>query len=63
VHVHKIEPGLQAVLRNYQIGTCLVQKNDPIAVFLGALPEWKQVYTDEMSVIFIRSDLSVNAAL
>jgi hypothetical protein len=63
LHVIMIEPGLQGVLRNYQIGTCLVQKNDPIAVFLGALPEWKQVYTDEMSVIFIRSDLSVNAAL
>jgi hypothetical protein len=63
LRVIMIEPGLQGVLRNYQIRTCLVQKNDPIAVFLGALPEWKQVYTDQVSVIFIRSDLSVDAAL
>jgi hypothetical protein len=56
-----IEPGLQGVLRNYQIKTCLVQKDEPIAVFLGALPEWKQVYADGISAIFTRSGPSVDA--
>jgi hypothetical protein len=56
LHITLIKPGLLGVLRNYGIKECLVGREDPIAVFLAALPEWKQVYSDPVSVIFVRSD-------
>jgi hypothetical protein len=56
LHITLVKPGLLGVLRNYGIKECLVGRDDPIAVFLSALPEWKQVYTDPVSVIFVRSD-------
>ena len=56
IHITLVKPGLLGVLRNYGIKECLVGRDDPIAVFLAALPEWKQVYTDPVSVIFVRSD-------
>jgi hypothetical protein len=58
LHITLIKPGLLGILRNYGIKECLVGREDPIAVFLAALPEWKQVYTDPVSVIFVRSDNS-----
>jgi hypothetical protein len=56
LHITLVKPGLLGVLRNYGIKECLVGRDDPIAVFLSALPEWKQVYEDPVSVIFVRSD-------
>jgi hypothetical protein len=56
LHITLVKPGLLGVLRNYGIKECLVGREDPIAVFLSALPEWRQIYADPVSVIFIRSD-------
>ena len=56
LHITLVKPGLLGVLRNYGIKECLVGREDPIAVFLSALPEWTQIYADPVSVIFIRSD-------
>jgi hypothetical protein len=58
LHITLIKPGLLRVLRNYGVKECLVGREDPIAVFLAALPEWKQVYSDAVSVIFVHSDSS-----
>jgi hypothetical protein len=56
LHITLVKPGLLGILRNYGIKECLVGREDPIAVFLSALPEWRQIYADPVSVIFIRSD-------
>jgi hypothetical protein len=58
LHVSLVKPGLLGVLRNYGIKTCLIKREDPMAVFLAALPEWKQLYADPVSVVFVRSDTS-----
>ncbi len=56
LHISKIKPGLLSVMRNYGIEACLLGRKDPLAVFLGAQAGWKQVYADQASVIFVRSD-------
>jgi hypothetical protein len=56
LHITLVKPGLLGVLRNYGIKECLVGRKEPIAVFLSALPEWRQIYADPVSVIFVRSD-------
>lgn len=44
------------VLRRYQIESCLLQRNEPLASVLAALPEWREVYSDETSALFVRRD-------
>jgi hypothetical protein len=54
LHVSDIQPGLLSILRNYGIQTCLLGKDEPLAVFLATLPQWKREYADDVSVIFVR---------
>jgi hypothetical protein len=56
LYISGIGPGSLSVLRNYGIRACLINREDPLAVFLAALPEWKSVYADQVSVIFVRGD-------
>src|SRR5207248_1690503 len=42
------------LLRKYGIASCLIRRATPLATLLGALPEWKQVYADDVSVVFTR---------
>ena len=44
------------VLRRYGIRSCLLQRNEPLASVLAALPEWREVYSDETSALFMRRD-------
>jgi hypothetical protein len=61
LQITKIKPGLLSVMRNYRIESCLIGREDPLAVFLTARPGWRQVYADPVSAIFVRSD-SLDAA-
>jgi hypothetical protein len=63
LHVTLMEPGVLGILRNYGIKSCLVGRDDPIAVLLMALPEWKRVYADRASAIFVRKDAGAGPAL
>lgn len=56
LHVAMIQPGVLGVLRNYGISSVLIGKDDPVATFLAALPEWKLIYADRVSAIFVRGD-------
>jgi len=49
-----VKPDALFLLRKYHIQFCLIQRNAPLATFLGALPGWKKVYQDELSAIFIQ---------
>lgn len=42
------------LLRKYHVKSCLIQPNTPLAVLLAHLPEWRQVYSDKLSVVFSR---------
>ena len=49
-----LRPGGLDVLRRYQIQSCLLERNAPLATVLTALPEWQNVYSDTTSVLFVR---------
>jgi hypothetical protein len=62
LHVTEIKPGLSTVLRNYDIRACLIERDNPLAVFLTSLPEWKSVYSDKVSTLLVHQDSSVGSA-
>jgi hypothetical protein len=42
------------VLARHNIQSCLVRRNEALDALLTATPEWKQVYSDDVSAIFVR---------
>lgn len=48
------EKGLWALLRKYDIDSCLVPQGTVQAALLSASPQWKQVYQDRLSLLFVR---------
>jgi hypothetical protein len=49
-----LRPGGLDVLRRYQIQSCLLGRDEPLAVVLGALPDWQKIYSDHTSALFVR---------
>lgn len=43
-----------AFLDRYKIESCLLVKDEPLAVVLAASPKWKQVYRDSTATLFVR---------
>jgi hypothetical protein len=62
LHVTEIKPGLSSVLRKYDIRACLIERDNPLAVFLTSLPEWKSVYSDKVSILLVHQDSTVGSA-
>ena len=53
-YVTQLKPGALAVLHNYGIQSCLLDRDEPLVTLLTALPEWQRVYADNLSVLFVR---------
>lgn len=51
-----LKPGGLDVLRRYQIQSCLIKRDEPLATALLASPGWKRVYVDNVSALFVRTD-------
>jgi hypothetical protein len=47
------DPGI--LLDKYHIDYCLLDRNAPISRLMQLSPGWKSVYSDEMSMVFVRS--------
>jgi hypothetical protein len=43
------------LLDKYRIDYCLLDRNLPISRVMQLLPDWKSVYSDDMSIVFVRS--------
>ncbi len=54
LQVASLRPGALVVLRTYGIRSCLLDRSEALATVLAALPDWQQVYTDNVSVLFVR---------
>jgi hypothetical protein len=54
LHIVRVEPHTLALLRAYGIESCLIPRKAPLGTLLGALPDWEQVYADDVSVLFVR---------
>jgi hypothetical protein len=55
VHVADLKPGALAVLRGYRIQSCLLRRDEALATVLSASPDWRRVYVDNLSAIFVRT--------
>lgn len=56
IDVADIHPNGLAVMAEYHVKSCLMLRDAPLAAVLAALPDWKKVYSDENSVLFVRRD-------
>jgi hypothetical protein len=50
----RLEPRTLALLRTYGIESCLIPRKASLATLLAVLPDWEQVYADDVSVLFVR---------
>jgi hypothetical protein len=51
----QVQTNPNRLLDKYQISFCVLSRESPMIVVLRLLPGWKQVYSDNVSVVFIRS--------
>jgi hypothetical protein len=54
IHLNEFERGSLAVLRNYGINACILGTKQSLASVLSVAPEWRRVYSDDTSIIFVR---------
>lgn len=61
IHIATLQPDTLSLLDKYGVQSCLTQSGGPLATLLSVTPGWKQVYTDDVSKIFVRSRAFVSA--
>jgi hypothetical protein len=54
MHIIRLQPGALSVLRAYGIQSCLLERDEPLATLLAALPDWQKLYSDNVSALFVR---------
>jgi hypothetical protein len=57
ISVQDIHPNALAVLRTYHVNSCIIQRESPLATLLRVRPDWKEIYKDPLSSIFVRDPL------
>jgi hypothetical protein len=63
LHISRLQPGALEVLRGYGINSCLLERDEPLATVLYASPDWKRVYFDHVSALFVRVKPTVSVGL
>ena len=58
LRIVELKPDALAILRRYGIRSCLIRKESALATFLAERPDWKRVYADKLSAIFVRQPQS-----
>jgi hypothetical protein len=54
MHLSQFKPGAFGILRHYDISTCLLDRDEPLSTALLESPEWRRVYVDSTSAIYVR---------
>ncbi len=54
LYISHLKPGAMTVLKAYGIRSCLLERDEPLATFLAASPEWQRVASDDVAVLFVR---------
>ncbi len=49
-----LKPDTFAILQSYRINSCLIPQHSALAALLAASSDWKEVYKDTLSAIFVR---------
>jgi len=56
MQISLVKPGALEALRKYGVESCLLRRDEALATVLAALPDWRQLYSDSHSVLFVRTD-------
>jgi len=56
LEIAHLRPATFFLLKAYGIQSCLLERNEPLATVLAAMPEWQRAYSDEDSVLYVRSN-------
>jgi hypothetical protein len=56
MHITLLKPGALQVLGGYGIQSCLLQRDEPFATLLASLPNWKKVYSDDVSALYVKQN-------
>jgi hypothetical protein len=59
MHISLLQPGALAILNGYGVQSCLLERTEPLATVLSALPDWKTAYSDSHSVLFVKHATAV----
>ena len=54
ISIMRLSPDTPLLFRKYHVKSCLIRPDSPLAVLLARLPDWRRVYCDSISVIFVR---------
>lgn len=60
LEVADLKPAAFTVLRSYGIQSCLLERKEALATVLAARSDWQQVYSDDVSVLFVRRNNSAS---
>lgn len=55
IKIQNIRPEALAILHTYHVNSCMVKRNGPLATLLSVRPNWKEIYKDSLSAIFVRT--------
>ncbi len=58
-HITELDPNALELLGKYHIQSCLMPRNAPLVTLLVASPEWRNVYSDGVSTLFVRRQVKV----
>jgi len=49
-----VSPITLPLLQAYNVQSCLIERDEPLATLLAASSEWRKVYSDDLSALFVR---------
>jgi hypothetical protein len=49
-----VAPTALPLLQAYNVQSCLIERDEPLATLLSASSQWQKVYADELSALFVR---------
>jgi len=61
-YITQLRPGALTVLQNYGIQSCLLDRTEPLVTLLSAVPQWQEIYRDNVSVLFVRRNNQMDRA-
>jgi hypothetical protein len=54
VRFTSLHPATLDLLRKYEAEMCLLTRGAPLGTFLKTLPDWQEVYADDISMLLVR---------
>jgi hypothetical protein len=62
ISVQDVHPDALSLLQTYRVNSCIIQRTSPLATLLRSRSDWKEIYEDPISSIFIRNPLLQSVA-